>query len=423
MATSSPTSTNGVPTPHGGEVPHSGKSISPDIPESSHTSDADVTPTERGDSGTPTERGDSGTPTERGDSETVVEGSAEAETDESLELLDGKQLEERLGEARKAVIVGKYEDAIHLLPSCLASITRTDGELCLGLAEPHYLYGRSLFECARSGSGVFGEGMLKETSKEGEDGEEGDSNRGDEICAETTEEGNETEPSNFELAWENLEVSRVICSKHLEEKRDESIAKILLEDLTCLGELQVETGCYEKATDDYMHCLQLLDKFPEIRSKELLGATHYSIGISCSLAGDHQLAVKAFESALEALNDLLGEKEENSTEASSLKELVEEIKPRLAEAQEQMREKSERSHPVAKPLQSDEPTSSNGDEPCQVPTNSKGTISKDLGPVKVNDISHLVRKKRPADDSTAEPDESKRSKRDMSERDSTSGES
>ena len=304
------------------------------------------------------------------------------------EILDANQLEERLGEARKAVVCGRYEEATQLLPSCLATITGEAGELCVKLAEPHYLYGKSLFECARVGAGVIGEGVLKENPDKSK-GEESSEDQ-----TESTDEVNETEPNSFEVAWENLEVSRVICSKHLEQNSDISVAKILLEVLTCLGELQVETGCYEKAAADYTDCLRLVNKYPGACTQQVLGATHFSLGLAYSLAGEHQLAAEALKNALDILTKLLGELQEGSPEASSLQELIDEIKPRLAEAIDQAREKIEQLK--LQQSQSDQPTSSSNGEkqsivvpPCE-PVES----------VKVNDISHLVRKKRPLEEVT-----------------------
>ena len=317
----------------------------------------------------------------QGDSDNS-QGESDLEEDPP-EILEPEQLEERLGEARKAVVCGRYSAAMELLPSCLATITSEAGELSAKLAEPHYLYGRSMFECARVGTGVIGEGILKENpDKSKEDSCENHT--------ESTEEVNETEPNNFEVAWENLEVSRVICSKQLENSSDVSVAKILLEVLTCLGELQVETGCYEKAAADYTDCLQLLNKYPAVCTQQFVGATHFSIGLAYSLAGEHQQAAEALKYALDLLNKLLGEQQEGTPEASSLQELIDEIRPRLAEAIDQAREKIEQ---LKLQAQSDQPSSSSGEKKSVVVP-----PSEPVEPVKVNDISHLVRKKRPVEE-------------------------
>eukprot|EP00800_Vazella_pourtalesii_P007543 TRINITY_DN2018_c0_g1_i1.p2 TRINITY_DN2018_c0_g1~~TRINITY_DN2018_c0_g1_i1.p2 ORF type:complete len:392 (-),score=123.76 TRINITY_DN2018_c0_g1_i1:64-1239(-) len=313
------------------------------------------------------------------------------------EILEASVLEERLGEAKKAVLVGRYEEAMQLLPSCLATITDKEGELSIKLAEPHYLYGKSMFECARMTAGVLEEGALKpKTDKSTEKVDVEDD-------AESTDDVNETEPNNFEVAWENLEVSRVICSNKLEmEDTNVAVAKILLEVLNCLGELQVETGCYDKAAADYTECLQLLKKYPDIATENVEGATQYSMGISFSLAGEHQLAVEALSDALGVLTKLL----EKSEDKASLQELIDEIKPRLAEAVDQAREKIEQ---LKLQSESDQPTSSsNGDKLDEV-------ISKPVmgAVVKVNDISHLVRKKRSASEPSSESTSPKKAKQEL----------
>ncbi|KAI6646584.1 Nuclear autoantigenic sperm protein [Oopsacas minuta] len=339
--------------------------------------------------------GDKGEGDEQGkemDSEDSQESPDEGDLEDSKhEILDPEQLEERLGEARKAVIVSRYEDAMQLLPSCLATITDKEGELSVKLAEPHYLYGKSMFECARINTGVLGEGVLKDKHTHSKGEESSDDN------VETTDEVTETEPNNFEVAWENLEVSRVICSKALElNSSDIEVANILLEVLTCLAELQIETGCYEKAAADFEECLQLLGKYPDISTLKLVGATHFSIGMALSLAGDYQLAVEALTRSLDALTKLLGESE--GSEASSLQELIDDIKPRLAEAIDQTREKIEQ---MKQGSESDKPTnSSNGDKDAKVILKP---VSIDLESVKVNDISHLVRKKRSVEEVTSGP--------------------
>ena len=118
-----------------------------------------------------------------------------------------------------------------------------------------------------------------EESKEGEnedeameeDEEAGTEEETEESSDEKKEEGtddkkDEEEPSNLQLAWEMLELAKVVYTKqHTEAKEEDKLA--MLEKLCCtmcaLGEVSIESENYKQAVEDFQECLKKQSEFPK----------------------------------------------------------------------------------------------------------------------------------------------------------------
>ena len=75
---------------------------------------------------------------------------------------------------------------------------------------------------------------------------------------ETDEKKDEEEPSNLQLAWEMLELAKVVYTKQLSEAKEEE-KLVMLEKLCCtmcaLGEVSIESENYKQAVEDFQECL------------------------------------------------------------------------------------------------------------------------------------------------------------------------
>merc|ERR1712111_289585 len=101
-----------------------------------------------------------------------------------------------------------------------------------------------------------------ETSKEDKEDEEADGEESaDEKKDETTDEkkDEEEEPSNLQLAWEMLELAKVVYTKQLEtaEEADKShLLERLCSTMLALGEVSIENENYKQAVEDIQECLK-----------------------------------------------------------------------------------------------------------------------------------------------------------------------
>ncbi|XP_077471687.1 histone-binding protein N1/N2-like isoform X2 [Stigmatopora argus] len=105
---------------------------------------------------------------------------------------------------------------------------------------------------------------------------------------ESDEEGEE-EVGNLQLAWEMLEVAKVIY-KRKESKEDQLMAA---QTHLRLGEVSVESGNYSQAVEDFQECLSLQLQHLDSDSR-LVAETHYQLGVTFSLNQQFGEAIQAF---------------------------------------------------------------------------------------------------------------------------------
>ena len=124
----------------------------------------------------------------------------------------------------------------------------------------------------------------KEGEKDGEPMEEdeegtGEKDEGEDTGEETEEKGEaekakkegadkkdeEEEPSNLQLAWEMLELAKLVYSKQLEAGAENKahLEERLVSTMLALGEVSIENENYKQAVEDIMECLKKQGHFPK----------------------------------------------------------------------------------------------------------------------------------------------------------------
>ena len=73
----------------------------------------------------------------------------------------------------------------------------------------------------------------------------------------------EEDPSSLQLAWEMLELAKVIYNKQVDNTKDDSSTKADYEKKLCetfftLGKVSIENKNYPQAVDDFSACLKKL---------------------------------------------------------------------------------------------------------------------------------------------------------------------
>jgi len=251
----------------------------------------------------------------------------------------------------------------HLLCQDISSAVTSLGEACELLAqefgekapecaEAYFYYGRALLEMARLEAGVLGniDTDDSEEKSEDEDGSEEDAEAEEkeeekeetaskedaekpEAEKENTEEAepekekedidgdnnevqdsaeqaaeDEEDPSNLQLAWEMLELAKMVLMDQLEgESKDKltdemknTLEKRLFETFLILGEVSLENENYPQAVDDLTICLEKQKAVLPEDSRNI-AVTYYQLGIALGFNMKYEEAIEKLEMAIGVL--------------------------------------------------------------------------------------------------------------------------
>lgn len=307
--------------------------------------------------------------------------------------------------------------------------------------EAFFLCGKSLLELARMENSVLGnalEGVPEESEEEEQpsssnvespdnlDDDDDDDDDDDEDGEKNGQDKEEEEVGNLQLAWEMLEVAKVIY-KRKESTEDQLMAA---QAYLKLGEVSAESGNYPQALDDFQECLALQLKYlpPHIR---LLAETHYHVATTLCYMDQYSQAIqhynssiKVIETRLAMLQEVIDAAEgadgaaEEKNELDELKLLLPDIREKVEDAKESQKTASAASQAIQQTLGGASTSSAflceNGSTSSaafattsQVPVKTESASSSKA----VSDISHLVRKKRkPEDESPVKDTDAKQAK-------------
>jgi len=159
----------------------------------------------------------------------------------------------------------------------------------------------------------------------------------------------EEEPSNLQLAWEMLELAKVIYTKQVETTTDDK-AKKAIEEKLCrtiltLGEISIENENYSQAVEDIQMCLKKQGGFS--KDSRLVAETHYQLGVAQGFNSQYDAAVESLNSAIQILKERVkninvlmksseDKKETGELEASIYKKEIEELEELIPEIEEKI---------------------------------------------------------------------------------------
>merc|ERR1712126_472044 len=144
---------------------------------------------------------------------------------------------------------------------------------------------------------------MEEGDETGTEEEEEDEESSDEKKEEGEKKDEEEEPSNLQLAWEMLELAKVVYSKQLEAGEGD---KVHLEERLCstmlaLGEVSIENENYEQAVDDIQDCLKKQANLP--KDARIVAETYYQLGVAQGFNAQHDEAVESLKSAINIIQE------------------------------------------------------------------------------------------------------------------------
>ncbi|XP_067893156.1 nuclear autoantigenic sperm protein isoform X2 [Heterodontus francisci] len=283
-----------------------------------------------------------------------------------------------------------------------------------------------------------GTASSEEQMEEGEDASCAADASGDDENEETAEEkdAESEEVDNLQLAWEMLELAKVIFKRQETKEVQLCAAQAYLK----LGEVGIESENYIQAIDDFSECLNIQEKHLEPHNR-LLAETHYQLGLAYSFNNQYDFSLKHFKESFSVIEKRLamlteriekaeekGKSPAKDTDAASedkreveeLKELLPEIKAKIEDAEE-----SKDDGKATKALQEtlSRPSGFSGFETESLAssplvsamqggkvTDEASTSSSNC----VSNISHLVRKKRKPEDGERDNKEPKKAKQEQS---------
>ncbi|XP_023674508.1 histone-binding protein N1/N2-like isoform X3 [Paramormyrops kingsleyae] len=349
-----------------------------------------------------------------------------------------------IGTGNRHMVMGDVVSAVAVFQDACSMLAKKYGDTADECGEAFFLCGKALLDLARMENTVLGnalDGVPEEESDEaakqddskiesadnldddGGDDDDDEEEEEEEQAAEgkesDDEEGEEEEVGNLQLAWEMLEVAKVIY-KRKESKEDQLLAA---QAHLKLGEVGTESGNYSQALEDFQECLSIQLKHLASHSR-LLAETHYQLGLTYGYTSQYSKAIQHFnssiqviESRLEMLQETLdkagGEEgaAEEHKEMEELRQLLPDIREKVEDAKESQKTGVVASEAIQQTLaggSSSGFSAENGGSSSEVPVSDGASTSK-----AVSDISHLVRKRKP-EESLVKNGDSKKAKQEAS---------
>ncbi|XP_023124359.2 nuclear autoantigenic sperm protein isoform X3 [Amphiprion ocellaris] len=352
--------------------------------------------------------------------------SSAAAADSSVDVME--EAKKLIGTGNRHLVMGDVVSAVSVFQDACGMLAERYGDTADECGEALFLCGKSLLELARMENSVLGnalEGVPEESEEEEQpsnsniesannlDGDDDDDDDdGDDDEEKNGQDKEEDEVGNLQLAWEMLEVAKVIY-KRKESKDDQLMAaQVYLK----LGEVSAESGNYPQALEDFQECLTLQLKHLPSHSR-LLAETHYHVATTLCYMDQYSQAIQHYNSSIKVIETRLAMLQkvidaaegadgaaEEKNEMEELKLLLPDIREKVEDAKESQRTASAASQAIqqtlggastssAFPCENGGPSSSTATfaTTSQIPVKTSGSASSSKA---VSDISHLVRKKR-----------------------------
>jgi len=242
-----------------------------------------------------------------------------------------------------------------------------------------------------------------EGMEEGDDSEADESNGEDMDADKSTTEGaditkghsdekkdEEEEPSNLQLAWEMLELAKVVYTKQVEssEGNKAETEEKLCSTMLALGEVSLENENYKQAVEDIQLCLKKQESLP--KDSRIVAETHYQLGVALGFNSQFEEAVESLNSAIKIIKERIkiikegikspkkSPTKEEKKEVTELEALIPEIEEKITDTKDMKKEAEAKNKDGSEGL-----TSSSGDKTKNVTSiavkrkaDNEGTISK-----------------------------------------------
>ncbi|KAI8147689.1 hypothetical protein BJV82DRAFT_596545 [Fennellomyces sp. T-0311] len=313
---------------------------------------------------------------------------------------DSKQKAKTLyDEGIRTLSLNNYDTSVEKLGEACQLQDMIYGELAPESGDVYFAYGRALLQHAIQQNTVFGESKqdTKAEAPKQELAEAAKSSKfhfeDDEEPEEEEDDGQEEEQQDddFETAWDILDIARVIYEKSEDKKTRLKLSDVHL----CLGDVSVETEKFDSALSDYQKALEIKEEYLAEDDRQLAEA-HYKYALALEFStNEADKAGSQIKAAIEVFKkriDTLGQQdqgkgkgkatesiESDSKEIKEIKELIQDLEEKLEELTN--RQKTEKE---AEALLKSFLGTSTGD-----------SVPKSLDNATVNDLSSMIKRKKP----------------------------
>uniref|UniRef100_A0A8C3TV94 Nuclear autoantigenic sperm protein n=1 Tax=Catharus ustulatus TaxID=91951 RepID=A0A8C3TV94_CATUS len=267
-----------------------------------------------------------------------------------------------LGLGQKHLVMGNIPAAVNAFQEAASLLGKKYGETADECAEAFFYYGKSLLELARMENGVLGNALegvqveeegekaeddsalpaadeTEESEEEDKENDKAEDDKENELTVED-KESEEDEIGNLELAWDMLELAKVIYKRQETKEAQLHAAQAHLK----LGEVSIESENYTQAIEEFQACLALQQKYLEAHDR-LLAESHYQLALAYHYNSDFDEAVLQFGKSMEVIDKrlaILTERikkadtgsPEDEKEIEELKGLLPEIKEKIEDSKE-----------------------------------------------------------------------------------------
>ncbi|XP_023250398.1 nuclear autoantigenic sperm protein isoform X2 [Seriola lalandi dorsalis] len=363
--------------------------------------------------------------------------SSSAAADSSVDVME--EAKKLIGTGNRHLVMGDIVSAVGVFQEACSMLAAKYGDTADECGEALFLCGKSLLELARMENSVLGnalEGVPEESEEEEQpnsniesannlDDDDDDDDDEEEDGEKNGQDKDEEEVGNLQLAWEMLEVAKVIFKR--KESKDEQL--MAAQAYLKLGEVSTESGNYPQALEDFQECLTLQLKHLSPHSR-LLAETHYHVAATLCYMDQYSQAIQHYNSSIKVIETRLAMLQEvidaadgaaeEKNEMEELKQLLPDIREKVEDAKESQRTASTASQAIQQTLggaststaflcENGGPSSSSAFATAsQIPVKSSDSASSSKA---VSDISHLVRKKRkPEEESPVKDTDAKQAK-------------
>ncbi|KAB0793723.1 hypothetical protein PPYR_13343 [Photinus pyralis] len=333
------------------------------------------------------------------------------------EIKDPKELVKL---ATKAEHIHDYNAAATAYSKAIEIIVAEHGDKHDSLGEIYLAYGKTLLEISRDEAEPLGDAVQREYSSESdaeeangaqdkveevekppaENDEKPDEKtseenkeevKGDDGDGEPTNGSNDEEPTDLQLAWEVLEIAKLIF-----EQRDAAGRRGLSETLIVLGEVSLESENFESAVADMKAGLEIQKEICKPNDRTL-AETYYKLGTALSTNNQIEEAIQSYTTSLEVLNKRLAKlKQDEEKQKDEIKD-IEDLIPDILEKISDMKNFKEEATMKLVAAMASKPVAE-----------TKSSFEAGSSDKKISNISHLVKRKRKDDDVKEEENPSKK---------------
>merc|ERR1712168_1750065 len=195
----------------------------------------------------------------------------------------------------------------------------------------------------------------------------------------------EEEPSNLQLAWEVLELAKVVYTKLIatEIKDKDFFEERLCSTMLHLGEVSIENENYQQAVEDIKLCLTKQEKMP--KDARLRAEIHYHLGLAQAFHQQFDESVESHKAAIAILKERTKNLKVMETSSTSPRKLAEtnkeiaELEALIPEIEEKIVDTKDMKKEAGKPKGSEEKGEVFGSSSSDKPTASIAVKRKASG--------------------------------------------